>query len=174
VILLTARAAMEDKIEGLETGADDYLIKPFNIHELQVRMTNLITQRSKLRERFRQEAHLPLTELAVTPVDQEFLLRLNTLVQQNITNLQFDVEKMAEAIGMSRSQLHRKLSALTNQSPGAFLRIVRLRHAARLLEQGRGNVAQVALEVGYNSLSHFAKSFQEHFGVLPSKYAKRN
>lgn len=173
VILLTARAAMEDKIEGLETGADDYLIKPFNIMELQVRMNNLIVQREKLREQFQRDFHRPLSGLGKNSIDREFLNRLDTVVQQNITNLQFDVEKMAEVIGMSRAQLHRKLRALTNQSPGTFLRMIRLRHAARLLESGAGNVAYVALEVGYSSLSHFAKSFQTYFGVLPSEFAKK-
>jgi signal transduction histidine kinase/ligand-binding sensor domain-containing protein/DNA-binding response OmpR family regulator len=172
VILLTAKSSGESKLEGLELGADDYLIKPFDARELQVRVKNLIEQRRKLRERFGKEIKLQPRDIAITSADEKFLARAMAVVEEHISEADFDVETFGRKVGMSRKHLHRKLKALTDQAPSEFIRTLRLQRAARLLEKNAGNVTEVAYEVGFNSISHFAKAFKEQFGVLPSEHAK--
>ncbi len=172
VILLTAKAAMEDRLEGLETGADDFLTKPFNPKELLVRMRNLIIQRSKLREQFIRE--LDITDQMVSkdilPIDRQFLQKAKRTVEENMSDFNFSIKNFADKMDLSRIQLHRKLKALLNQSSGDFLRTIRLNHAAGLLKSNSGNISQIAYEVGFNNLSYFSKCFREQFGVNPSEY----
>ena len=172
VILLTAKTALKDKIKGLETGADAYLTKPFNIKELSLRVKKLIEQRRKLRERFTRNLKLEPKDIAVTSADEKFLNRALEVIEKNMGDTEFDVRKFQEEMFMSRMQLFRKIKALTNQTPGEFIRTIRLKRAARLIEQKFGNVAQITYEVGFNNPSHFAKCFKELFGVLPSEYNK--
>ena len=169
VVLLTAKAGQEHKVAGLETGADDYLTKPFDEKELRVRVRNLIEQRRQLREKFGGELVLRPSAVAVTSVDQRFLEKVKETIEANLGNEQFSVTELAEAVAFSRSQLHRKLKSLTDKSPNELIRNFRLTRAKELLEQGAGNVSEVALEVGYGNLSYFTKSFKEAFGQLPSE-----
>jgi signal transduction histidine kinase/ligand-binding sensor domain-containing protein/DNA-binding response OmpR family regulator len=173
VILLTARATAEDKIGGLETGADDYIIKPFDARELRVRVRNLIEQRRKLRERFRKEGILQPQEIAVTSTDQKFLQKVLDIVESHISDERFSVETFGKEIGMSRALLHRKMRALINHSPSEFIRSLRLNHAAQLLAKHGGNVTEIAFQVGFNNLSYFARCFHQQFGVSPSVYASQ-
>jgi len=173
VILLTARASAESKIKGLELGADDYILKPFDRTELQVRAKNLIEQRHKLRERFSRDISLPPKEIAMTSYDEKFLQRAMDIIEQHLSNPDFDVTILTREVGMSRMQLHRKLQALTNQSANKFIRSLRLKKAADLLNQKYGNVAQIAYEVGFNNPAYFAECFRKQFGKLPSVYVER-
>ncbi len=170
IILLTARSSIESKIKGLEFGADDYLIKPFDTSELRVRVKNLIEQRRKLREKFSQNIFLKPAEIAVTSYDQRFLQRTIDIIEKHLADPDFDVTLLTHEVGMSRMQLHRKLHALTNQSASQFIRILRLKRAAELLHQHFGNVAEIAYEVGFSNPSYFAECFRRQFGVLPSEY----
>ena len=170
VILLTAKSSGESKVEGLELGADDYLIKPFDARELQARVKNLIEQRHRLRERFGKEIKLQPRDIAITSTDERFLERAIAVVEEHISEAEFDVETFSRKVGMSRKHLHRKLKALTDQAPSEFIRTLRLQRAAQLLEKHAGNVTEVAYEMGFNSLSHFAKAFKEQFGALPKDY----
>ena len=172
IILLTAKSSMENKLEGLETGADDYLTKPFNISELQVRVSNLIDQRKKLRERFRKELLLEPKDIAVTSADEKFLYRISNLVEKHIADYNFSVDIFAKEMGMSRMQLHRKLHAVTGQSASDFIRNFRLKRAAKLLLGNYGNIAEVAYDVGFNNPSYFSECFKKLFGSLPSEYAQ--
>ena len=174
IILLTARASGKSKLEGLETGVDDYVIKPFSARELQVRVKNLIEQRRKLRERFSREITLQPEDIAITSVDEIFLKRVIETVEQNMCNPDFTADAFSRKIGMSRVQLHRKLKALTNQSTTEFIRSLRLKRATLLLKQKFGNIAQVAYEVGFNNLSYFTQCFRKQFGQLPSEYSARD
>lgn len=171
IILLTAKANIESRIEGLETGADDYLTKPFHQQELLTRVRNLIQQRKLLRERFRKELILQPREMALTSLDERFLDRVVTLVENHLEDPDFSVKAFREALGMSKTQVHRKLTALTDQAPGEFIRTYRLKRAAQLLAAHHENVSQIAFSVGFNNLSYFAKCFKEQFGVSPSQYA---
>jgi len=173
VIMLTAKANVESKIEGLETGADDYITKPFNIAEMKARITNLIEQRKKLRERFSQEIKLEPKDIAITSADVKFLDRAIAIIEGHMGDFEFDAATFQEEMNMSRSQLFRKLRALTDQSSTEFIRSIRLKRAANLIEQGFGNVAEVTYEVGFNNLSYFAKCFKEVYGVSPSEYGKK-
>ena len=169
VIMLTAKADRSDKLEGLETGADDYLTKPFDAEELQVRMKNLIEQRKRLREKFKGEGILKPKEIAVTSVDELFLNKVMETVEENMEDEEFSVEDLAGAVAMSRSQLHRKIKALTDVSPSVFIRTLRLERGKQLLEQNAGNASEVAFMVGFNSSTYFAKCFKERFGVSPGE-----
>jgi len=172
VVMLTAKAAQTDKIEGLETGADDYLIKPFNAEELQVRVKNLIEQRRRLRERFTKESLLSPQNIAVTFVDEQFLGRLMEVIEKNMDNEGFSIENMGRQIGMSRSQLHRKIKALTDKSPSVFLRTIRLQRAKQLLLQQAGNATEIAFMIGFQNAAYFAKCFKDEFGLTPTDVLK--
>jgi DNA-binding response OmpR family regulator len=175
VILLTARAGEASKIEGLETGADDYITKPFSIHELSIRAKNLIEQRKKLREYFSQHTikiREP-EEMIKRSVDRQFLKRIISIIEQNLSDSAFGTPNLAREIGLSRSQLYRKLYAITNYAPNEFIRLLRLRRAEQLLRNKTGNVTEVAYEVGFNHISYFAKCFQQTFGYTPSEYIHR-
>lgn len=170
VIMLTAKASTENRIEGLGYGADDYLTKPFHSVELRVRLDNLLAQRQKLRERFSRELSLKPTRVQVSSVEELFLQLSISIVEQHMSDSSFSVEQLAEALSLSRMQLHRKLKALTNQSATEFVRHIRLQRAADLLAARSATVSEVAFTVGFESLSYFSKSFKEQFGVLPSEY----
>lgn len=172
VVLLTARAAREKKIAGLEFGADDYLTKPFDPEELQIRVRNLINIRQQMREKFSKEMRLGPAEVTVPSTQKAFLERLNAVLEQFIEDENFNVEALGSEIGMSRGQLHRKLKALINQSPSEFIRNFRLQRAADLIRQDAGNMAEIAYMVGFNSQAYFTRSFQDLFGCTPSEYRR--
>ncbi len=172
VILLTAKSSIENKLEGLETGADDYLTKPFNISELQVRVNNLIEQRRKLRERFRKEILLEPKDIAVTSADEKFLYRVSNVIEKHIADYNFTIDNFARETGMSRMQLHRKLNAVTGQAASDYIRNFRLKRAANLLKGKHGNIGEIAYDVGFNNPSYFSECFKKLFGVLPSEYVR--
>lgn len=171
IIMLTAKAGIDNKIEGLETGADDYLTKPFNGKELLVRVKNLIVQREKLRELFSDKAKtINPKSVTVTSIDQKFLENVLDLLEEKHPQSDFGVRQMQAHLGMSKTQLHRKLKALTNESPGELLRNYRLKKAGQLIAQHADSVTQIAYMVGFNNLSYFSKCFKDFFGVSPSSY----
>lgn len=174
VIMLTAKASIEDRIEGLETGADAYVTKPFNIKELRVRVKNLIEQRKKLRERFSKDIKLEPKDIAITSADESFLIRAMDIIENHMENSKFEVRDFQDEIGMSRMQLFRKIKALTDNTPSEFIRNLRLKRAAQLMEQNYGNVAQITYKVGFNNLSYFAKCFKELFEMSPSEYLRKH
>ncbi|MEN8250615.1 MAG: two-component regulator propeller domain-containing protein, partial [Bacteroidota bacterium] len=172
VIMLTAKATMDDKLQGLETGADDYITKPFDIQEVLVRVRNLIDQRRKLREQFSSEFILEPRDIVITSVDEDFLTQAMNVVETHMEDDTFDVSHFCKEMSMSRSTLYRKLDALTNQSPVGFINVLRIKRAASLLKQNFGNVTQVAFEVGFSNPSYFAKLFKETYSLTPSEYIK--
>ncbi len=172
VILLTARASMEDKLQGLETGADDFLTKPFDPQELLVRVRNLLTQRELLREHYLREFDLGnvSNERIILSMDEKFIVKAKNVVEESMADVGFDVEAFAGAMALSRSQLHRKLKALLDQSATEFIRTLRLHKAAQMLAGKAATVAEVAYDVGFNNPSYFAECFKKQFGKLPSEY----
>ncbi len=174
VILLTARAAAEDKLEGLETGADDYITKPFEAKEMQLRIHNILEQRKRMRERFNRDLYVQPREITITSGDEQFLTRLIEKVEQKLDDPDLNVDKLSREIGISHTHLIRKLQALINMTPVAFIRFLRLRRARELLQNGFGNVTQVAFEVGFDSVSYFSRCYTEQFGVPPSRKKLNN
>lgn len=172
VILLTAKVEADGRRDGLEAGADDYVAKPFNVSELRIRIRNLIEQRRLLAERYdKLEVARPgRTANPVPSADDRFLSRAREIIAENLEDPEFRVEALCREIGMSRTQLHRKLKAVAGRSAGDFVRVERLNKAAELLGQGDTNVTEVAYSVGYRSLSQFAKAFREQFGMAPSDF----
>ena len=174
IILLTAKASGKDKIGGLEMGADDYIMKPFDAEELQVRIKNLIDQRKKLRERFKKEGLVDLDNKSITSTDKKFLKKILEIINGHISDSGFSTDKLADEIGLSRSQLHRKLVSLIGESPGDLTRRIRLSKAAKLIEEKFGNISEIALEVGFSNPANFAQSFRHQFGVSPSEYEQQH
>jgi DNA-binding response OmpR family regulator/anti-sigma regulatory factor (Ser/Thr protein kinase) len=174
VIMLTAKAGQEHKIEGLETGADSYLTKPFDHKELRTRVNNLIQQRKQLREKFSTEIILQPRDIRITSLDEKFLKKVEDAIEKNLSDEKFGVPQLQDAIAMSKTQLHRKMKALTNQAPGEYLRHYRLHRAAQLLSQQGGNITEIAYEVGFGSLSYFTRSFKELYHQSPSEYTSQN
>lgn len=169
VILLTARAEETDKISGLETGADAYLIKPFNADELRIRVHNLIEIRNKMRAKFSDKLIVKPSEIAVTPRDRAFMQELLAVAERHLDDDVFSVERLAQEVHMSTSQINRKLKALINQSAQQFIRSVRMQRAMELLKNDAATVAEVAYEVGFSDPGYFAKVFKAHFGLQPSE-----
>ncbi|HLT47073.1 MAG TPA: two-component regulator propeller domain-containing protein [Rubricoccaceae bacterium] len=174
VVLLTARASRADEVEGLGTGADDYVTKPFHAGALRARVDNLIALRRRLRERLRAEGAPAASAPPEPPAEamSAFERQVRAVVTANLTEPGFDVEALAEAVALSRSQLHRRLREEAGTTPSALIRTVRVEAAARLLREGAGTVSEVAYAVGFESLSHFSRCFRAHYGVNPSAYAR--
>ena len=174
VILLTAKAATKDKLTGLETGADDYLIKPFNEKELNIRVRNLIKIRQQMREKYLVQSLVKPGRVIVPSTQKVFLDKLTSIIDNNISAENFSVNVLCKEIGMSRTQLHRKIKSVTNQSTTEFIRNYRLQLAAELLKQDIGNIAEISNQVGFGSQAYFTKLFQEVYGITPFEYKKQH
>ncbi|QQS36648.1 MAG: helix-turn-helix domain-containing protein [Ignavibacteriales bacterium] len=174
VILLTAKASEENKIEGLETGADDYVVKPFRYEELAVRIKNLVEQRKHLHDKFSNDLNIQPHQLVKNSVDEEFIKKVTQSVQKNLTDNKFNSELLARELFVSRRQLHRKLIAITGHGPGEFIRIMRLKKAAQLLLENNLSVTQISYEIGFESPAQFSRAFKKHFHSLPSEFYKNN
>lgn len=174
VMMLTARAGVEDQIEGFTTGADDYISKPFHPELLRSRLHNLLAGRRVLKEKFRQELILEPSEITTNSVDERFLREIMAIVECNIENSDFNARSLLESFPMSRSTFYRKLQAITDLSPGDFIRDIRMKRAAQLLGQQQLKVAEIAYAVGYNDLKTFRHNFQQSFGVSPSRFTEKS
>ncbi len=172
VILLTAKNELASYIEGIETGADDYINKPFHIDHLLVRIKNLLENRKRLRVRYERSFKDNIQELneELSNRDHEFVNSLYQIAEQNLDNADFSSDDFSKAVFMSRTNFYKKLKALTNQTPGEFLKIYRVKRAGELLVSGGYTVSQVSLMVGFKSRSHFYQSFKKFHGKLPSDF----
>ena len=173
ILMLTAMAGKDEKLKGLKLGADDYLTKPFDSEELLARARNLVEQRRHLRQHFSGTVVLKPAELDVSSVDRAFLKRALAIVEAHMGNDDLSVEALAAGLNLSRSQLHRKLKALTNQTPTTFIRTIRLERAAQLLRSQAGTVGAIAYQVGFSSQAYFTQCFHDQFGCTPSVFAKQ-
>jgi len=172
IILLTAKAGIESKIEGLDTGADAYIAKPFTIKLIEVQIQNIIENRKNLRKKFSKEMVLQPSEIAITPIDADFLQKAIGIVEAHMSDTDFSVDSFIKEIGMSRSRMHRKIKALTSQSTTEFIRTIRLKRAVSLLEQSQLSIEEISFAVGFNSTAYFTKCFRIQFGIPPTEYAR--
>jgi signal transduction histidine kinase/DNA-binding response OmpR family regulator/ligand-binding sensor domain-containing protein len=170
VIMLTAKAAKQDKIEGYETGADDYIMKPFEPDELRARIKNLIEQRKRLHAYFQKKGIIELNQTNITSVDKKFLQKAFEIITQNISDASFTIETFAENLYVSKSLLRKKIVSLTGEPPVELVKRIRLKKAAELIEKNFGNLSEIALEVGFNNPAYFSECFKKQFGVSPSQY----
>ncbi len=173
VILLTARTGDPDMLRGLEEGADNYLKKPFKANELLTRINNLIENRQRLHRKFQTDQRMDLRELNITSTDESFLEKCYQIVENQLSNPAYSVDQFAGDLAISRVQLHRKLKALTGLSAGHFIKIIRLKKAAVLLEIDTGNISEIAYDCGFSNPSYFAKSFKATYNLSPTQYLQK-
>ncbi len=174
IILLTAKSDLDSKLEGLGLGADDYLIKPFDTQELLARIKNLIETRRLLQEKFGTGTavlHKP-EKVQIGHLDQKFLDRVMKVIDEHISEEEFSIEEFGKDVGMSRSQMHRKLKALTGKSTSLYLRTVRLAKAKKMIEAKQATISEIAYQVGFASPAYFSRCFREEFGYAPSDHIK--
>lgn len=176
VVMLTSKADVANRLEGLERGADAFLAKPFDLEELHMVIENLIQGRQRLKGKYSgaQQQVDKLEQPEVKGNDELLMERIMKAVNKNLSNSDFNVDMLTQEVGISRAQLHRKMKELTGISTSEFIRNIRLEQAARLLREQKINVTQVAYTVGFSNLAHFSTIFRKHFGIAPSEYAERN
>ncbi len=171
VILLTAKTHLQSKIEGLNSGADAYIEKPFSVEYLEARISNLLSNRAKIRAAFLNSPFTTSGSVAMTKADEKFLKSLNEIVVQQMQNPDFCLDDVAYLMHMSRSSLNRKIKGILDLTPNDYIRLERLKKAAILLKEENCRVNEVCYRVGFNTPSYFTKCFQKQFGVLPKDFA---
>jgi AraC-like DNA-binding protein len=170
VILLTAMGSEEKQLEGLKAGVNDYITKPFTYEILASRIKNLLAQQDILQKRFQKQIEVNPSEVTITPVDEKFLKQALEIVEKNIDKPEFSVEDFSRDMFMNRVTLYRKILSITGKTPIEFVRSIRLKRAAQLLEKSGMSIAEIAYEVGFNNPKNFTKAFKEEFRILPSQY----
>uniref|UniRef100_UPI003D7F9B9D response regulator n=1 Tax=Pedobacter sp. TaxID=1411316 RepID=UPI003D7F9B9D len=178
VVLLTAKASVESKIEGMKYGADGYMTKPFHTEYLLALIENLINSRKKLFEKLatgqpQKVLLLEPGEIVITSRDETFLKETISIVEQGMADPKFNIEEVAVAIGMGRTTFYKKLKSLTTLSPVELVRDIRLKRTIQLLDAGNHTLSEIAFLVGFNSLSYFSTCFKEKYKLSPSEYLKK-
>lgn len=174
VILLTARTADDIKINSYEVGADSYMSKPFNFDMLMVRIEKLIEQQEKRKQEFRKNIEVNPSAITITSVDEQLIQKSLEYLEKNMDNPEYGVEELSRDLGMARMSLYRKLQSITGDTPTDFIRSIRLKRAAQLLQGSQLPIVEVANRVGFSSPSYFSKCFKEMFGMLPKQYVEEH
>ncbi|MBZ4191693.1 response regulator [Niabella beijingensis] len=170
VILLTAKDTLQSKIQGLKTGADAYIEKPFSLEHLLVQIGNLLESRTRLKEFYARSPLAHINSMAYSKMDVEFLEQLHALIVRNLDDAGLDVEKLALGMNMSRPTLYRKIKSISGLAPYDIINLTRLKKAAALINEGNHRINEVAELVGYNSPSQFKRNFLKQFKMAPSEY----
>jgi ligand-binding sensor domain-containing protein/signal transduction histidine kinase/DNA-binding response OmpR family regulator len=173
-ILLTAKYTEEQQIEGIEAGADDYITKPFNFQILISKIDNSVKVRKNIQQLFKNKLNIEPSTIEITSLDEQFLQKSIAIVEKNIAIADFTVSELSREMGMSRTLLYKKILALTGKSPVQFIRLLRLKRAALLLQKSQLNVSEITFRVGFKDPKYFRKHFLKEFGVLPSKFNDGN
>ena len=170
VVLITAVSGEEQQLRGIETGAADYMTKPFNFEILLSRVKNLLAQQQSLRQSFTKQVAVKTSDIKVESADENFVQDALAIVEKNLSNSEFSVEELSRGLLLSRAAVYKRIFVLTGKTPTEFIRSVRLQRAAQLLEKTKKTVAEVAYETGFNNPKYFSKYFKTQFGVLPSAW----
>ena len=171
-VMLTAKTDDDSKVEGMDVGADAYIEKPFSVQYLEACIRNILEIRRRLIEKFSTQPLEPVTEIASNPTDNEFLSRMNKLIEDNFSNSELNVNFLAEQLNISRSGLFAKIKTLADITPNEMIQVVRLKRAAQLLKENKYSVSEIGYMVGFSNPSYFSKCFQKQFGIRPVDYAK--
>jgi len=172
VIILTARTASVFQLEGLQSGADVYITKPFDPNILKAQVKGLLNVRAKLRDAFGKKITLQPTEVEITSLEGDFISSAIKIVEENLSNEDLNRDFLAQALAVSPSSLYRKLKGLTGLNTNAFIRSIRLKRAAQMMQRTDYNISEIAYQVGFNDLKYFRKSFKKQFGLSPSQFLK--
>ena len=170
IILLTALSTEHDQLAGLDSGANDYIVKPFNFEILLSKIHNLLRMQETMKHTYQKQVEIQAKDIVVVSEDDKFLKNAMDCIEKNITNPGFSVEELSSNLNLSRVSLYKKLLTLTGKTPVDCIRTIRLKRATQLLEKSKLSIANVAYEVGFNNAAYFAKVFKEEFGMLPSEY----
>ncbi len=171
-VMLTAKTDDDSKVEGMDVGADTYIEKPFSVQYLEACIRNILEIRRRLIEKFSTQPLQPVTEIASNPTDNEFLSRMNKVIEDNFSNPDLNVNFLAEHLNISRSGLFAKIKTLADITPNEMIQVVRLKRAAQLLRENKYSVSEIGYMVGFSNPSYFSKCFQKQFGIRPVDYAK--
>jgi YesN/AraC family two-component response regulator len=169
-VLISARADEEDMIEGLDAGADDYIIKPFELNVVEAKIRTLIENRKKLQKLFSSSLIADVRKVTTNSIDNKFLKQSVDIVEGHMIDSEFGVQSLAEKLNISRSLLHKKLTAIVGQSANDFIVSIRLKHSAKLILEGNKKISEIAYQVGFNDPKYFTRCFKKHFGKTPSAY----
>ena len=170
VLMLTAKNSSEDRIDCYNAGADSYIAKPFELAVLEARTKNLISKRQQKTDTFKANKDINISSMEYGSLDELFLKQAVLKVEEKLSDDTFDFDKFADAMTSSKSTLHRKLKSLTGLSPGEFIRNIRLKHAAQMLINNKGNISEIAFSVGFNDPKYFSRCFKSEFGLTPREY----
>lgn len=173
VILLTSRSSLVYKFQGLESGADDYLSKPFDIKELTLKVKNILESKARLKESLWSKDRFAITDVSLTSIDDKMLQKAYQIVRQNIANESFNINQFSEDLGVSRSMLFVKIKAWANVTPKDFIQEIRLKQAARLLEIDKFTVSEISTKVGFKRQKYFSQCFQKKYNLTPLQYAQK-
>ena len=174
LILLTAKKTLDSRINGLELGADAYVEKPFSPKYLHAQISNLLANRTKLKDFYANSPVAHLKSIAYSKADEEFLGKLHDFINDNLTNQELDVEQLARAMNMSRPTFYRKIKEVSDLTPNELMNLTRLKKAAELLVEGQHKIYEIADITGFASQHHFARSFQKQFSMTPTEYQVAN
>lgn len=170
IILLTAKSTLQSKIDGIVIGADDYIVKPYSVDFLIARIENLLENRKKIRESYKNSPEVNFEAIVHTNADKDFLNKLINIIHANFEDVNLDVDKLASSLNMSRATFYRKVKSISELTPNEFIRLTRLKKAAELLREKKYSINEIAFIVGFNSSSYFSKCFNKQFGVLPRDF----
>jgi DNA-binding response OmpR family regulator len=174
VIMISARTDKKDELDALKAGADDFLAKPFSMAILIARIKNIIRTQHRILDKVTKSMEIAPEKISFNAMDEQFLNKAIEIVKRNIDNTDFSTAEFASAMNMSRSNLHIKLKALTEESALDFIRKIRFNEACRLLKDGRYSISEISDMVGFNTPSYFATCFKKYMGCLPTEYVKKN
>ncbi|MBN2640003.1 MAG: response regulator, partial [Bacteroidales bacterium] len=173
IILLTAKSSLEQRLEGLEEGADSYIPKPFSKEHLQIRIRKLLELRKKIHDRYKSQYAVEEEPTDISRLDKKFLNKVSKIVEDNLQKDEFTVEELSDLVGLSRVQIYRKIKKLTGMSVSEYVRMVKLKASLELIKTSGKSMSEIAYEVGFSSPSYFAQCFKKQFGISPSDYAKK-